>query len=83
MYHLKNLHAMYMITTPDLKINKNLFRTLKSDSYDLKIFRKPAITNVQIKSNSNMSANVSTSAFKRFLFRAYKICSERFVDEEI
>ena len=79
MYHLKHLNAMYMITTPDLKINKNLFSTLKSDSYDFKIFRKPAITNVQIKSNSNMAANVSASAFKRFLFRAYKICSERFV----
>ena len=74
---------MYMITTPDLKINKNLFRTLKSDSYDFKIFRKPAITNVQIKSNSNMATNVSASAFKKFLFRAYKIYSERFIDEEI
>ena len=83
MYHLKHLNAMYMITTPDLKINKNLFRTLKSDSYDFKIFRKPAITNVQIKSNSNMATNVSASAFKKFLFRAYKIYSERFIDEEI
>ena len=72
-----------MITTPDLKINKNLFSTLKSDSYDFKIFRKPAITNVQIKSNSNMAPNVSVSVFKGFLSRAYKICSERYIDEEI
>ena len=30
-----------------------------TDSYDFKIFRKPAITNVQIKSNSNMALIVS------------------------
>ena len=54
-----------------------------TDSYDFKIFRKPAITNVQIKSNSNMAPNVSVSVFKGFLSRAYKICSERYIDEEI
>ena len=54
-----------------------------TDSYDFKIFRKPAITNVQIKSNSNMAANVSVSNFTGFLSRAYKICSERYIDEEI
>ena len=40
---------------------------------DFKIFRKPAITNVQIKSNSNMAPSVSVSVFKRFSSRAYKI----------
>ena len=50
---------------------------------DFKIFRKPAITNVQIKSNSNMAPNVSVSFFKGFLSRAYKICLERNIDEEI
>ena len=54
-----------------------------TDSYDFKIFRKPAITNVQIKSNSNMAPNVSVSVFKGFLSRAYKICSKRYIDEEI
>ena len=51
--------------------------------YDFKIFRKPAITNVQIKSNSNMAPNASVSVVKGFLSRAYKICSERYIDEEI
>ena len=52
-------------------------------SYDFKIFIKPAITNVQIKSNSNMAPNVSVLVFKWFLSRDYKICSERYIDEEI
>ena len=47
-----------------------------TDSYDFKIFRKPAIMNVQIKSNSNMTPNVSVTVFKLSLSRAYKNCSE-------
>ena len=49
----------------------------------LKSFRKPAITNAQIKSNSIMAANVSISVFKGFLFRAYKIFSEHSRHAEI
>ena len=30
-----------------------------------------------------MASNVSVSVFKGFLSRAYKICSERYIDEEI
>ena len=56
--------------------------TSNETHYDLKIFRKPAITNAQIKCNSNMAPNVSVSV-KGFLFRAYKICSKRNTDEEI
>ena len=51
------------------------------DSYDCKIFRKPAIPNIKVKSNSNMAPNVSV--FKGFLSRVYKICSEHYIDEEI
>ena len=54
-----------------------------TDCYDFKILGKPATTNVQIKSNSNMAPNASVSVFKGFLSRAYKICSERYIDEEI
>ena len=49
----------------------------------LKSSEKPAITNVEIKSNSNMAPNVSVSVFKGLISRAYKICSERYIDEEI
>ena len=52
----------------DITITNN-----RNDSYDFKIFRKPAITNVQIKSKSNMAPNVSVWVFKGFLSRAYKI----------
>ena len=38
-----------------------------TDSVDFKILRKPEITNVQIKSNSNMAPNISISFFKRAL----------------
>ena len=54
-----------------------------TNSYDFNIFRKPAITKVQIKSNSNMVPNVSASVLKGFSSRVYKICSERYIDEEI
>ena len=54
-----------------------------TDSVDFKILRKPEITNVQIKSNSNMAPNISISFFKGFSSRAYKICLERYIDEEI
>ena len=30
-----------------------------------------------------MTPNVSVSVFKGFLSRAYKICSEQYIDEEI
>ena len=30
-----------------------------------------------------MATNVSVSVFKGFLYRAYKICSERYINEEI
>ena len=62
----------------DITITNN-----RADSYDFKSFRKPAITNVQVKSNSNMAPNIFVSVFKGFLSRAYKICSERYIDEEI
>ena len=55
----------------------------RTDSHDFKIFRKPAITNVQIKSNSNMAPIASVSVFKGFLSRAYKIYSEHYINEEI
>ena len=54
-----------------------------TSSYDFEIFRKPVITNVQIKSNSNIAPNISVSVFKVFLFRAYKISSKNYIDEEI
>ena len=53
-----------------------------TDWYDLKMFRKLAITNVLKKPNSNMAPNISVAVFKGFLSRVYKTCSKRHVDEE-
>ena len=53
-----------------------------TDSYDFKIFRKPTITNALIKSNSNMTPNVSVSVFTGCLSWVCKICSERYIDKE-
>ena len=50
-----------------------------TNSYDFKIFRKPTITNVQIKHGTRCFVSV----LKEFLSRAYKICSECYIDEEI
>ena len=50
----------------------------QTNSYDVKFFRKLVITNVQIKSNSN----ISVATFKGFLARAYKIYSKHNIDQE-
>ena len=55
----------------DLTIKNN-----KSKKYEFKIYRKPAITNVQIKPNSDICPNITVGVFKGFLSRAYNICSE-------
>ena len=77
-YTIESENNQKQLNFLDITINNN-----GTNSYDFKIYRKPAITNVQIKSNSNMAPNVSVSVFKGFLSRAYKICSERYIDEEI
>ena len=51
--------------------------------YELKIYRKNAITNVQVKPNSAHDPKVLKGIFTGFLNRAHKICDERFRDEEI
>ena len=51
----------------DIAVTKN-----GTNSYDFKIFRKPAFTNVQIKSKSDMVSNISISVFKEFLSRGHE-----------
>ena len=47
------------------------------------VHRKPALTNVQIKPRSCIPPDTIASIFKGFLARATKICSEKFLREEI
>ena len=59
------------------------FTSAGSNSYDLKIFWKTSITNVQIKPNSNIAPHIAMGVFKSFLSRAYKICAEKHLQSEI
>ena len=52
-------------------------------SYDFAVYRKPAITNVQIKPHSNICPNIAMGVFKGFLSRALHICSEHYLAKEI
>ena len=51
--------------------------------YELRVYRKNAITNVQVKPNSAHDPKVLKSIFTGFLHRAYKICDSQFRQEEI
>lgn len=51
--------------------------------YEFKIYRKEAITNVQIKTNSSHDPKVLRGVFKGFVYRALALCSAKYVDEEI
>ena len=54
-----------------------------NQSYDFAVYRKPAITNVQIKPHSNICPNIAMGVFKGFLSRALHICSENYLAQEI
>ena len=51
--------------------------------YDFDIFRKSAITNVQIKKNSSHDPKVLRGVFKGFVYRAISLCSEKYLNDEI
>ena len=48
-----------------------------------KVFRKNAITNVQIQPNSAVPYSIKDGVFKGFLARAHSLCSLQYLDEEI
>ena len=51
--------------------------------YNFSIFRKNAITNVQIKPNSNHDPKVLRGVFKGFVYRAITLCSGKHQDDEL
>ena len=57
--------------------------TNNNGKYEFQIFRKEAITNVQVKVNSCHEEKVKYGIFKGFIHRAKSICSERFLEDEI
>ena len=52
-------------------------------SYEFNVYRKDAITNVQIKPNSSHDEKVKYGVFKGFVHRAMTICSEKYVKDEL
>ena len=55
----------------------------KQGKYDFKVFRKDAITNIQIKPESCHDHKIKRGIFKGFILRAKAICSEQYLSEEI
>ena len=62
----------------DVKIKNN-----GRGTYDFSIHRKKAITNVQVRPNSSHDPKILKGIFKGFVHRAYKVCSETHIDQEI
>ncbi|XP_065671747.1 uncharacterized protein LOC136089623 [Hydra vulgaris] len=54
-----------------------------SGAYEFQIHRKEAITNVQLKSNSNINPDIIIGVFKGILCLAKKICSRKHLQKEI
>ena len=72
----KNKHKELNFLGVTIKNNLN-------QSYDFAVYRKPAITNVQIKPHSNICSNIAMGGFKGFLSRALHICSKNYLAQEI
>ena len=51
--------------------------------YEFKIHRKNPITNVQIKPHSYVNPALIRGIFKGFVSRAKKLCSEKYLDDEL
>ena len=51
--------------------------------YEFDVYRKKAITNVQVTPESGHDPNVLKGIFKGFVYRALSICSENYVEKEI
>ena len=55
----------------------------QSGNYEFDIYRKNAITNIQIKPSSEHDPKVLDGIFKGFVHRALTLCSKRFVEQEL
>ena len=72
----ENEHKELNVLDVTLKNNLN-------ESNDFAVYRKPAITNVQIKPHSNICPNIAMGVFNGFLSRALHICSKNYLAQEI
>ena len=51
--------------------------------YYFNVYRKDAITNVQMKPHSNINPQIVPGVFKGFLVRAHRLCSPNHLQDEI
>ena len=56
---------------------------IKKGQYDFNIFRKNAITNVQVKTESCRDLVIQKGIFRGFIHRVFSICSKKHLNEEI
>ena len=80
-------HIQYTVETQDDDSTLSFLDiTLINDGsgkYGFKVFRKPAITNVMLKPSSSVDPKMIEGVFKGFLARAKRICSDRYLHDEI
>ena len=58
-------------------------RNTGTGKYEFKIHRKHAISNVQTKQHSIVNQSLMRRIFKGFASRANKLCSEKYIEEEL
>ena len=51
--------------------------------YEFKVYRKEPITNIQIKPHSNHDPKILSAIFKGYVHRAYSICSDSHLQDEM
>ena len=62
----------------DIRLQNN-----RNGKYEFQVYRKEAITNVQIKPSSSVDPKMYIGVFKGFLARAIRICSGHHLNEEV
>ena len=55
----------------------------RQGSYEFQVYRKKAITNVQVKPESSHDPKILSGIFKGFVHQAHKICSPHHLDDEL
>ena len=77
-YTMENEDSNGTLAFLDISIRNN-----RSGRYEFSIYRKEAITNLQILPTSSVDPSTVTGVFKGFLTRAHRICSPQCLQEEI
>ena len=83
----QNRHIQYTMEVEnerkELSYLEILSRNAGTGKYEFEIYRKAAITNVQVKPESCHDPKILKGIFKGFVNRAFRICSKEFLEKEI